>query len=86
MRVHSSLVIASIIGLGAVPTDQRSIVPIDQRSTAAQKRGKFEYIGVNESGAEFGEKTFPGVKGKDVRNNRSPRLFDAAYNYTDTFV
>jgi hypothetical protein len=66
MRVHSSLVIASIIGFGAVPTDQRSIVPTDQRSIAVKKPGKFDYIGVNESGAEFGEKKFPGVKGKDV--------------------
>lgn len=58
MRFHSFLVVASIIGLGALPTDQRSI--------ATRKAGKFEYIGVNESGPEFGEKKFPGVKNKDV--------------------
>jgi len=33
----------------------------------APKPKNFEFFGVNESGPEFGEKKFPGIKGKDVR-------------------
>lgn len=33
---------------------------------AASKPKNFDYFGVNESGPEFAEKKFPGIKGKDV--------------------
>jgi hypothetical protein len=36
---------------------------------------KFDYVGVNEAGPEFGEKNFPGVLNKDVclRKRKSNR-------------
>jgi endoglucanase len=33
----------------------------------ASVAAKFEFIGVNEAGPEFGEKNLPGLKNKDVR-------------------
>lgn len=32
---------------------------------------KFDYIGINEAGPEFGEKKIPGVLNKDVRHSQS---------------
>ena len=30
------------------------------------EKGNFKFFGINESGPEFGQDTFPGVKGKEV--------------------
>jgi hypothetical protein len=42
--------------------------PINQHSDVGAKATKnFKFFGINESGPEFGEKVFPGVKTKEVR-------------------
>jgi hypothetical protein len=33
---------------------------------ARQTQAKFDFVGVNEAGPEFGDKKFPGIKEKDV--------------------
>jgi endoglucanase len=42
-------------------------VPHERRTDAVASASKFDYFGVNESGPEFGEKQFPGIKDKHVR-------------------
>ena len=32
---------------------------------------KFDYIGMNEAGPEFGEKNIPGILNKDVRRSKT---------------
>jgi endoglucanase len=63
MGVHSFLVaiLAASVFAG----------PIEQKPTVVKAASKFQWFGINESGPEFGEKKFPGVKGKDVRSRSS---------------
>jgi endoglucanase len=41
--------------------------PFRKRAEMSVEKRNFEFFGVNESGPEFGEKVFPGVKNKHVR-------------------
>jgi hypothetical protein len=45
-----------------------SITALAVQSAAALN---FEFFGINESGPEFGEKEWPGIKGKHVRLSNS---------------
>lgn len=40
--------------------------PLEKRSGLADAASKFQWFGINESGPEFGEKKFPGIKDKDA--------------------
>ncbi|KAF2434755.1 endo-beta-1,4-glucanase [Tothia fuscella] len=58
MGIHSFLVAALAASVLAFP--------LEKKSTSVTEASKaFEWFGVNESGPEFGEKKFPGIKDKD---------------------
>ncbi|KAF2669390.1 endo-beta-1,4-glucanase [Microthyrium microscopicum] len=60
MHIHSFLpaaALATVVSAVATPRILDNTVPA--------KLNKFQYIGMNEAGPEFGEKVFPGKKGKD---------------------
>ncbi|KAF2404470.1 endo-beta-1,4-glucanase [Trichodelitschia bisporula] len=59
MGVRSFLVLALASAAFAAPL---SLTANEEDSAAA---GKFQFFGINESGPEFGEKKFPGIKNKD---------------------
>ncbi len=72
MQFHSFL-------LSALLATAASAVPVilNERDASPAKLNKFQFVGMNEAGPEFGEKNFPGTKGKDYTwlNNTSMKIF-----------
>ena len=59
MHFFSLLTAASAMGLAVAAP-----------SKLAKRAGKMQWVGVNESGPEFGDGIFPGLYGKEVRDRR----------------
>jgi hypothetical protein len=57
--------------VGAVPSTVRTAksydVYEDSMPMGPRAKGKFDFVGVNEAGPEFGDGKFPGIKKKDVK-------------------
>jgi endoglucanase len=61
MRINDIL-----LGAAAVASVVAAPATSDPTPTSTKKRAKaFQFVGVNESGAEFGNKNLPGLLGKD---------------------
>lgn len=63
MKINNLILAASAAGLASAYPRGRPVVPA---SRSLQKRASsFTWVGVNESGAEFGESNLPGTLGTD---------------------